>query len=142
MDDEGVKEIAQNIVLECTKMQNVLLQKDAMDKVSLYSIECLKICLKIVMSRNPPLTLLPLIFEPKATIIFDDAIYEDGPRSETIENLNFVIWPSIVRTDTNHHLRKIIAVFLNDIPLWSKAKLKRIEQERIVHNEEEKRKKK
>eukprot|EP01083_Nonionella_stella_P002913 8333_1 len=35
--------------------------------------------------------------------------------------------------------RKIISLFLYDIQLWSKAKLKRIEQERIVHNEEEKR---
>eukprot|EP01084_Bolivina_argentea_P133176 235018_1 len=56
LDSKSLKEKAQNIALRCIEMQinegklHVELQKDAVDKVLLYSIECLKICLKIVVS--------------------------------------------------------------------------------------------
>eukprot|EP01084_Bolivina_argentea_P124134 219975_1 len=109
---------AEIISSQCIKQNQLdaILQQEAIDAISLYTINCIEVCWEIILSRDPKLRIEPLKFETKEEITFDDKIFEAGPRSEVDECLNFIIWPAIYRTDTNQNLSLIIAVFLNHIP--------------------------
>ena len=68
----------------------------------------------MVLSRNPNIFIEPLCFEPKV-VKYDAQKHIEGFGSKHGHRLNFVIWPGIVRKDTEGILLKQTAVFRNDL---------------------------
>eukprot|EP01084_Bolivina_argentea_P008962 16779_1 len=101
-------------------------QREMMDCVLVYALECLSICGIMILS-SPRISIEPLYFEPlpDEKIQYSSKIHVDAFGSETGCYLNFVIWPGIVRNDTNGRLSKQIAVFSNKIPEWNYEKLQK-----------------
>eukprot|EP00485_Elphidium_margaritaceum_P018304 CAMPEP_0202728510 /NCGR_PEP_ID=MMETSP1385-20130828/185662_1 /ASSEMBLY_ACC=CAM_ASM_000861 /TAXON_ID=933848 /ORGANISM="Elphidium margaritaceum" /LENGTH=545 /DNA_ID=CAMNT_0049394759 /DNA_START=118 /DNA_END=1755 /DNA_ORIENTATION=- len=102
-----------------------------------YIEDCLYCCWFIVVCQSPTLKLEPTACEyarsarrggddddNKETapdeISFDNEKYVAAFGSEDDECLNYYMWPCITRTDTNFQLSKIHALFLNELPLFSK----------------------
>eukprot|EP01084_Bolivina_argentea_P057174 104513_1 len=143
--DEKAKIILKECLTTKTRNLNEELQDDALKKALIYTTECLKICWEIILSCDPKLKIEPSTFKPpkETEIKFDDEIHEAAARSEESEKLNFVIWPAIVRADTNKQLSKIIGFFMDEkIQKWSNAKLSEMEQEKKMQQEQKEQEKK
>eukprot|EP01083_Nonionella_stella_P267779 904797_1 len=137
--DKSKKDIARAI-LDDIKAQygmNDYFQDDS--KLLEYVEQCIATCWLIVLARDPMLGIEPRKFDQtNEGTDFDEQFYIEGFGSEDNEPLNFVVWPSIVRQDTEDNISKITGVFIKEIPQWSKKKMKRMKtKEQTGHMDSE-----
>eukprot|EP01083_Nonionella_stella_P149089 473020_1 len=135
--DEIETEYLENVLEDIESKYDGVLEYCSTDLWTEYVKECLFICWYIVVSQSPRLQLYPLNCDHVKSRVnkdddddeksnaFEDRKYELAYGSEEEEALNYYIWPTIIRADNNEQLSKIHALFLNNIPMYSKKGLKR-----------------
>eukprot|EP01083_Nonionella_stella_P183535 663554_1 len=135
--DKIEREYMENVLEDIESKYDGVLEYCSTDLWTEYVKECLFICWYIVVSQSPRLQLYPLNCDHVKSRVnkdddddeksnaFEDRKYELAYGSEEEEALNYYIWPTIIRKDNNEQLSKIHALFLNDIPMYSKKGLKR-----------------
>eukprot|EP01083_Nonionella_stella_P149088 473019_1 len=125
--DEIETEYLENVLEDIESKYDGVLEYCSTDLWTEYVKECLFICWYLVVCQSPWLELYPLSFgyDDKKSDAFDNSKYVAVYGSEEEEAVNYYVWPTIIRTDNNYPLSKIHALFLNNIPMYSKKGLKR-----------------
>eukprot|EP01083_Nonionella_stella_P068451 181722_1 len=138
--DKREREYLENVLDDIQSKYDGVFGYCSKELLSKYVSECLYVCWYIVVCQSPRLEFYPLSSDhvesgvtpqgddgddDEKSNAFNDSKYELAYGSEEEEALNYYTWPTIIRKDNNEQLSKIHALFLNDIPMYSKKGLKR-----------------
>eukprot|EP01083_Nonionella_stella_P149090 473023_1 len=138
--DKREREYLENVLDDIQSKYDGVFGYCSKELLSKYVSECLYVCWYIVVCQSPRLEFYPLSSDhvesgvtpqgddgddDEKSNAFNDSKYELAYGSEEEEALNYYTWPTIIRKDNNEQLSKIHALFLNNIPMYSKKGLKR-----------------
>eukprot|EP01084_Bolivina_argentea_P021452 39862_1 len=137
--DKVEKQYVSDILDDITRKYDGMLEYCTKELWTRYMDECLYICWYIVVSQSPKLKLYPLECDQVEQKENDDMKQNDETfvtvfGSEDEESLNYYVWPCIIREDNNYQLSKMHALFLNEMPIYKKKALKRMQAQSNTEN--------